>query len=82
MAAQAGVDPKTVSSLFSDMDRRGIVKRSRNKVAILDQEALGQWCCECYAWAKESTAEYLKALAEIARAHGGQTNPDAGEPLQ
>ena len=82
MGAQAGLDPKTVASVFSDMNRRGIIKRTHNSVTIIDHDALSQWCCECYASSKEATQEYLKALAEIARAHGGQTNPDGGEPLQ
>ncbi len=82
MAAQAGLDPKTVASVFTDMDRRGIIRRTHNKVTIVDQDALSQWCCECYASTKQATQEYLQALAEIAHAHGGHTNPDGREPLQ
>ena len=82
MSAQAGIDPKTVSGVFIDMNRRGIVRRTHNNVTILDQEALSQWSCECYGSTREATQEYLKALAEIARAHGGSTSPDGREPLQ
>lgn len=82
MAAQAGVDPKTVSAVFTDMHRRGIIKRTHNNVTILQQEALSEWSCVCYVSSKQATEEYLKDLAEIARRHGGSTNPDGGGPLQ
>lgn len=82
MAAQAGVDPKTVSTVFTDMETRGIIKRARNNVTILEQEALTEWSCVCYLSAKQATEEYLKDLADIARHHGGSTNPDGDAPLQ
>ena len=82
MAAQAGADPKIVSQVLKDMDRRGIIKKARNHVAILDHEALSLWSCECYALCEDDTQAYLEALTAIAQAHGGSTNPDGREPLQ
>ena len=82
MAAQAGVDPKTVSMVFKDMDRRGLIRRTHNNVTILHQEALAEWSCVCYVSSKQATEEYLKDLAVIARHHGGATNPDGRAPLQ
>ena len=82
MGAQAGVEPKIASQVLSDMDRKGIIRRTHNNVALLDHEALSQWSCECYALCNDATEDYLKALAGIARAHGGATNPKGGEPLQ
>lgn len=82
MAAQAGVDPKTVSTVFNDMESRGIIKRARNNVTILQQEALTEWSCACYLSAKQATEEYLKDLVDIARHHGSSTNSDVGEPME
>lgn len=53
LAAQAGADPKMVSEVLNDMHRKHIINKTRKKVALLDQDALSQWCCECYALCRD-----------------------------
>ena len=66
MGGQAGVDPRIASQVLSDMHRKGVIKKAHNIVAMLDQQALSLWSCECYALCNKATEENLNALASIA----------------
>jgi hypothetical protein len=69
LAAQVGADYKIVAEALKTFHENNILKIGRNTVTIVDQEALGKEACECYGLAKQAAADYMAALAEIARTH-------------
>lgn len=77
LSAQVGTDPKLVREALEDFETQGLIKVGRNKVTIADHDRLAKQACECYELAKKATEEYIAALADIARAHGGPSGGSA-----
>lgn len=48
LAEMLGVRRTTVTLLAQELQKRGVVKYSRGKIAILDRGALEGYACECY----------------------------------
>lgn len=55
MAALLGVRRATVSEVGATLERRGLVRRGRGRVTVLDRAGLEAAACECYATVRETT---------------------------
>jgi hypothetical protein len=69
LAAQIGLDRKTVTELVGDLQGQSIVVKRHKSITITDHEGLTAASCECFAICKEASGQYMGALQDIARAH-------------
>lgn len=64
LATMVGTDRPSVSVAFRDLERRGVVKRGRGTITIVNRQLLEKESCECYAVYAQYNAEQLLAGPE------------------
>jgi CRP-like cAMP-binding protein len=61
LATMVGTDRPSVSVAFRDLESRGVIKRGRGTIAIVNRQLLEKESCECYAVYERFNAEQLLA---------------------
>ena len=59
LAEMLGVQRPTITNAAGELERAGLIERSRRHVKILNRQGLSQASCECYQLVRERTAHYL-----------------------
>jgi hypothetical protein len=68
LGAQVGLDRQTMGELVDDLQRHGIVTKTHHSITITDQKGLTDACCDCFAYCRDATSQYVAALEHIPRA--------------
>lgn len=68
LAAQVGIDKHQVRSILDEMQKRGLLTKSHQSVAI-NHEALVHQSCACLQLTQEATDGYLETLTRLSRAY-------------
>ncbi|HEU4684348.1 MAG TPA: helix-turn-helix domain-containing protein [Nitrospira sp.] len=67
LAAQTGMDGRTATETVNELERRGVVTRGHNAIAIADTEALQRHACQCLERSYRATEAYLQRLSALSK---------------
>ena len=59
LAVMLGVQRPTITVTARELERQGLIKRSRRQLAIVDRQGLIEASCECYSLVRSRVASHL-----------------------